>query len=294
ARAALMPAIVGRDNLMAANSISESTRITFGVVGTAVAGVYAGVATSLAVLFVVDAATFIVSAILEMRIRTSGRPPAAAEHHLWNELKAGLAVITRTRPLVSVLVGAGVAMLGFGAVNVLIVPFVISDLGIAESWFGAFEAAQVVSMVAAGALVAALAKKVKPAVVLAVGLLGVGGVLALFGGVQAGWQLVVLMFLIGWFITPVQASAHTILQQEVAPEALGRAGAGFSTVATTANVVSMALAGTAAALVGIRGVFVVSGILGAAAGLLTYSLNRTPASANAGLRALESTSSTQG
>ena len=45
---------------------------------------------------------------------------------------------------------------------------------------------------------------------------------------------------------------------------------------TTANVASMALAGTAAAFLGVRGVFVAAGALAVGAGVLAGMLTRTP------------------
>ncbi len=276
ARGALMPSIVGEDSLMAANSISESTRIVFGVVGTAVAGVYAGLYGTLAGLFVLDAVTFLVSALLETRIVTSGRPEQVAPAGVWRELKQGLSAVVATRPLVAVLVGAGVAMLGLGAVNVLLVPFVVDDLAVSETWFGAFEGAQVTSMVLAGGLIAALARRLRPGTILAWGLAGAGVMVAAVSTVTEAWHLVLVLFLVGWFITPIQASAQTILQQEIEPSQLGRAGAGFSTISTTANVASMALAGTLAAVLGVRGVFVAAGVVTVAAGALAWTLVREP------------------
>jgi MFS family permease len=272
ARGAIVPDIVGRDRLMAANSVTETTRVVFGVIGTGIAGVYAGLAAGLAMLFVIDSITFFVSAILETRIATRGRPERTEPKALGAELLEGLRTITATRPLVGVLTGVGVAMLGLGAVNVLLVPFVVGDLGVAETWFGALEAAQVSSMVLAGALLAALAGRARPGAVMSMGLAGAGLVVGSMALISEAWHLVIALFMIGWFVTPLQASAHTILQREVDPSMLGRAGAGFSTVATTANVASMALAGVAAAYLGVRGVFLASGVLAVCAGALAWVL----------------------
>ena len=57
----------------------------------------------------------------------------------------------------TVVVTAGVVMLGLGAVNVLLVPFIVDELAVPETWFGLLEAAQVTSMVLAGALIAGIA-----------------------------------------------------------------------------------------------------------------------------------------
>ncbi len=52
----MLPQIVGRDALLAANSFFQSTIIIVGVAGTAAAGVIAGISDSLALAFVIDAA----------------------------------------------------------------------------------------------------------------------------------------------------------------------------------------------------------------------------------------------
>jgi MFS family permease len=274
ARGAIVPDIVGRERLMAANSVSETTRVVFGVIGTGIAGVYAGFAAGLAMLFVIDSITFFVSAILETRIATRGRPERTEPKALGAELLEGLRTITATRPLIGVLTGVGVAMLGLGAVNVLLIPFVVDDLGVAETWFGALEAAQVSSMVLAGALLAALAGRARPGAVMSMGLAGAGLVVGSMALVSEAWHLMIALFMIGWFVTPLQASAHTILQREVDPSMLGRAGAGFSTMSTTANVASMALAGVAATFLGVRGVFLAAGALTMVAGAFAWALTR--------------------
>jgi MFS family permease len=90
------------------------------------------------------------------------------------------------------------------------------------------------------------------------------------------WHLMALLFLVGWFVAPAQAGISTIFQTEAPPELLGRAAASLSTAVTAASVTSMALAGAAAAVIGVRGVFVVGGALTALAALLAAFLFREP------------------
>jgi hypothetical protein len=54
----------------------------------------------------------------------------------------------------------------------------------------------------------------------------------------------------------------------------GRTGAALSTVITAAQVASMALAGVAAALMSVRGVFVIAGLIAFISGLVTATLFR--------------------
>lgn len=282
ARTAILPAIVGPERLLAANSVSESTRIVCGLAGTSVAGVYASRASSLTALFVVDALTFVVSAALEARISTSGRVDAPAGGRVGAELVAGLRLYVTSPSLAGVALGAAVAMFGLGAVNVLLVPFVVDDLAVSSSWFGAFEAAQVVGMVASGVLLARLAGRVRPGSILATSLVVVGGLVAVLALATLPWHVAAVLFAAGWFVTPVQAAARTIVQQEVEVASLGRAGAAFATLTTTASVVSMAVAGAAAAALGVRGVFVVAGVTTVLAGVVAaVALQARPSPASA-------------
>jgi MFS family permease len=274
ARTALMPAVVPADGLLGANSLSEMSRVVAGVAGTAAAGLIAGVG-SIAVVFWFDAVTFLVSALAIARIATEAAPAIGSERpSVRAELSAGLQLIARSRPLVGVLTGGGVVMLGLGAVNVLLVPFVIDVLGISESWFGALELSQVSSMVAAGALLAVVAPRIRPTHVISLGLMGAGVVVAAMSLVGNVWHLMALLFAVGWVITPLQASVQTIVQRTVPGPKLGRVGAVLSTVTTGANVISMAAAGVIAAAIGVRAVFMVAGLIAIAAGLATVVVFR--------------------
>lgn len=285
AKTALLPDVVGRDHLLQANSVSETARVLVGVAGTAVAGFVVAIAGVVWPAFVMDAATFVASAILISRMRVNGAPPvAASEGRPLAEVFAGLRILAGSRALVGVLVAGSVVMLGLGAVNVLLVPFVTRTLALPASWFGALEGAQVVSMVLAGALVTGFAARLRPATLIVGGLVGIGATVVSIGQVHGVWQLMAALFVVGWFVTPVQSSVSTMLQEGVPAAALGRAGATLSTLLTLANVVSMAASGAAAAALGVRGVFVAAGgvaLIAALAAGITFRTATRPAPAQA-------------
>lgn len=280
ARSSVVPQIVGTDNLLAANSFFQSTMIVVGVAGTATAGVIAGVFDTLAAAFLVDGASFAVSAALVSRIAIEGRPARATTGEspvsgMWNELKGGIHLITSSPMLRTVVITAGVVMLGLGAVNVLLVPFIVDELAVPETWFGLLEAAQVSSMVLAGGLVAAAAQRLRPGRLLVVGLTGVAIVVAAMSLAQSVWHLIGLLFAVGWFVTPTQAAISTIVQTEVPLEGLGRVSSSLGTISTTAQVASMALSGVAAAAFGLRSVFVVAGLIVLVAAALSLVVQRS-------------------
>ena len=268
ARSAVLPQVVGKDELLAANSFFQSTIIVVGVAGTATAGLIAGIFDTLAVAFVIDAATFAASAFLVAGLAIGGRPsPSIAKGDrdsdggMWRELRTGLRYIVSSSMLRMVVVTAGVVMLGLGAVNVLLVPFIVDDLAVPETWFGLLEAAQVTSMVLAGALITVVAKRIRPGSLLVIGLTGVATVVAAMSLARSVWHLIALLFAVGWFVTPTQAAISTVIQREVPREALGRVSSSLGTVTTTAQVASMGLSGVAAGYLGIRSVFVLAGVI---------------------------------
>jgi MFS family permease len=275
ARAALMAELLPSERLLSANSLLEMSRVAAGVAGTATAGVLAGTRTDLGIVFIVDAATFLASAALIARIaeRVPTRPRKDSQPVL-SEFGTGLRLIVGSRLLVGALVAPSVAMLGLGAVNVLLVPFVIDDLGTSEAWFGALEAALVAGMILAGSLVAVLAARTRPTSLISAGAIGLGATVAAIAACHQAWQLMILLFAAGWFVTPVQASVTTILQTAVPADLRGRAQATFSTLTSGANLASMSLAGVAAGLAGIRPVFVAAGLIVIAAGVASAAAFR--------------------
>ena len=154
-----------------------------------------------------------------------------------------------------------VSMLGIGAVNVLFVPFVVSDLGVGPVWLGPVEIAQSASMILASGLIGVLARRFAPQAIVSIGMAGVAVIIALAGTVTGIWQLLFLMFALGWFVTPLQASIVTILQQASVDEERGRVMSVLQASMSAASVLSMGFAGIAGDLIGVREAFFVGGAI---------------------------------
>jgi MFS family permease len=275
ARATMTAELVPADRLLAANSLSEMSRVVAGVAGVGAAGVLAGTSSDLSHVFIVDAATFGASAVLIALIHEPRRARLeAARGALLSEVGVGLRVVFGSRILGGVVATAAFAMLGLGAVNVLMVPFVVGELDASEAWFGPLEAAQVGAMVITGSLVAAFVGWARPTTLISVGAVGLGAAVAAMAACVRAWQLIPLVFAAGWFVTPIQASVTTILQTAVPAQLRGRAQASLATLVSASNLASMSLAGLVAGITGIRPVFVVAGLIVAAAGLTSVAAFR--------------------
>ena len=279
ARGALMPHVVPAEGLLAANSITQATRVVAGVIGTAVAGFIVGVVGVTWPAFVLDAGTFLASALIVAGVSsTVGRiDPASAAHSggTGSAVVEGLRVVAGARVLWTTLLALAVSMLGLGAVNVLFLPLVVEVLEVNPIWLGAIELAQSVSMILAAGIVAVVATRLRPTTIVTVGILAAGVLVGLTGAVTEVWQVALLLFGIGWFITPLQASVVTIMQTNVPDAARGRVMATLQASRSGASVASMALAGAFGDVLGIREVFFASAAIVIVGGLVSGVLYRT-------------------
>ena len=275
ARMALLANIVSGEELLAANSLSQTSRIIFGLLGTASAGVLIGLWNDFSLIFITDALTFFISALFTWRViaphlvRNQAR---ASARIILDEFLVGLRIIFTSRVLIGVLVSAAIVMLGMGAVNVLFVPLLIDELSLPETWFGAIEAAQVAGMVLGGSLTALLAARLQPTRMISLGLMAVGLGIGAIAAVTHVWQIMLLLFPIGMAMMPVNAAIATLTQTLVSDELRGRIGAALQTMIGAANITSMALAGVLAEIVGVRNVFLLAGMLAVLAGAIAVPI----------------------
>src|SRR5262249_28809287 len=87
-------------------------------------------------------------------------------------------------------------------------------------------------------------------------------------------QVVLLLFLVGWFVTPLQAAVTTLVQTSAGPEIRGRVASLLTSSISTATVLSMAFAGVAGQLVGVRNVFLLCGGVIAGGAVIALALFR--------------------
>lgn len=278
AKSAMIPTIVERDTLLAANALSQTTQVITGVVGSALAGLLVGLSGSAWPAFTLDALSFFLSAFFIARVAAPHQPGQVegGVGETFAQLVEGLNFMLRRRVLSGVMVTFAVTMLGLGAVNVLIVPFLINDLRVPTEAMGFIEAAQVIGMVLGSALVAALAARLKTSQIIVGGVMLVGLFVGLFGASPVIAACLVALFFVGLFVTPVQAAAATLMQELVPNEIRGRASSAMNTIVTLASLISMGSAGLLGDWLGVRQVFYLAGGITIFAGLLAALFFRTP------------------
>ena len=273
AKDASLPQIVQPDQLILANSLSQTSYIIAATLGGALAGILIGALNSAAPAIVFNAVSFFVSAAFIATVHLPHVQRHAEQYpnvrQVWHELREGLVYVAHQRQMVGALTGLGVTMLGIGAINVLFVPFLSNDLHLPETYLGFVDLFQMAGMVLVNVFVARLAARFSAAQIIGMGIILTGVFLGATGFVQTAWVIFPLGFIWGLCIAPVEASATTVIQH--APDHIrGRAVSAAQTVMGTANVLSMAVAGVAGSSLGPRLAFVAGGAFAVVGGILAW------------------------
>lgn len=237
---AMMPHVVAREQLQAANGISLGLRQLTMFLGPLLAGVLIAFfgdgsgtlanATGIGIAFALDGLSFAVSAWTLSRVQTlSLRPatsPAAAPQAVLTSVAQGLAHFWRDRELrTCFLYWSAVALFIMGPIHIAIPVLASSTPALGAAAFGTMLGAH-----GAGTLAGMVASGMLPK--LRVGSLGmtilvfdaiIGLLFIPVGQITAVWQGAALMLVIGLLGGFMQVSVFTWIQQRVPPALLGRA-----------------------------------------------------------------------
>ncbi|MCD6291247.1 MAG: MFS transporter [Anaerolineae bacterium] len=281
ARDATIPNLVDPGELLAANTLAQTTQTAAMLLGPAAAGFLID-AYGVDIAFIVNSITFLISALTIATIPSQrARPAEQAEQRggwadVWKDMREGLSVAVHNRTVLGMAAMLTVLMLGLGAVNVLWVPYMDRYFGIGPRGLGIMDSVQGVGMLIGSLIVGNLAGRLRKGWLMA-GSIAVIGVGISAVGISPTFSLIlVAIFIVGFFIPPAQAAGTTLIQMSVANVQLGRVNAAIGTVVTVANLISMGGAGVAGDAIGIREVFLFCGAMSVLAALVGASIIEEP------------------
>ncbi len=222
----LVPALVPRDGLGAANARLEVARTTAFIAGPAVAGAligWLGAPTAFAL-----AAALSASAVQHFAGRSEPPRPALPPRHILHDLQEGAGFVFAHRLLRPILVSSVVFNTAFFIMQAVYVPYAVHRLGLSASAIGMTLAANGVGLVGGALLAPSIARRVDFGPFITIGPVSgfIASVLmALTIWVPSGWLSGFSFFVIGigpmlWII-----GTATLRQTVVPPELLGRASA---------------------------------------------------------------------
>jgi MFS family permease len=183
ARQATIQVTVAVDDLLAANALSRLSVNVTKVLGPGIGGLLVVVA-GVRPAFLIDAATFLVSAALLSRLspNTIASPAVeAAERHFWREWRAGAAAILARRAL-TVAVGALAAEMAIVEINDSLTTLAFKGLGLGSALLGLALGASGLGNVLGALGIGQWGQRVQSLGLTAIGLVLVGGVETALGG----------------------------------------------------------------------------------------------------------------
>ena len=253
AKNALLPTLVAREDLTAANGLVGLNGNLARLVGASLGGVLLGF-TGLPGVLAADIASYLLAAALLARPFEDRRAPGARAPILraWLE---GLREIRDRRPLRTTAGIAGLMALSQGIFVVLFVVFVTDRLGGGEAETGLLRGVQAVGGIAGGAFAGLLARRVRAPQLLAISLLAFGAIAA------AGWNGPLLTTATGFYLVTFAlvgapgvvavAGLLSVLQVHSADALRGRVLASFQTLMDGFQAIGMVLAGALVAPLGL-------------------------------------------
>ena len=289
AKGAIIPNMVPAEHLTAANAFIQTSAMLGFFIGPGLAGATFALlgAGNTWVAFVIDALSFLVSALAIWRIKMPKEATQAARRtaedlraassgsslgRVWNELKVGLKALLLDRTISILALVFGITMLGIGALNVVWVVFLKSAYGYGATelgWrFAVVDVAFFAGMVVASVGIGNFMSKLAPKLFIVWGLILTGVLMAPIGFAPDYWLVVVAWLFVGLAVAPIETGVTTLMQIVVPNSQLGRVGGGIGTVSETANITSIALAGALGALLGIPIVIALAGLMCVLAGIL--------------------------
>ncbi len=286
AETALLPSLVGREQLPGANALNALNNNLGRLAGPALGGLLVAQAGLPAVVLAnvvlyLGAAALVASLRLAESAPGTRAPDAPLERgaaRAWSELAEGMRIVLRSPVPRLLAVLLSLTAVGEGVFSVLITPFTLDVLGVGAVELGWLRSIQGAGGLFGGLLIAGLASRLSPAA-----MLGVGGVvfglvdLAIFNypRLSPGFApALILMALVGVPAAAFGAGIATLMQSNVPDRSLGRVYGVIATLGGLCSLLGIAVAGTFADIVGIVPILNIQGYVYVLAGSVFWLVLR--------------------
>ncbi len=249
ARGAIVPGLVGRDDLVRANARLQASDSVAQVAGPSLGGALVQALTA-PIAMAVDAVSFVASAIILALIRIEERStPRSERRRFWSEIGEGLAFVRDSPVLVRVIVAIALANIEWFAVQAVLVVYATNDLRLSPAMLGISLAASGPFSVAGAALAGPAISRwgLGPTMIVALVMEAASRLMLPFAGggeLAAAGVLMVTQALVGLTV-PLWSVAYRTLQQAITPDRL------LGRVASAANLMQWIVAPPAALAAGL-------------------------------------------
>jgi MFS family permease len=266
---AIIPRIVQRENLAAANglftlSTSANQLVSYSVGGIALAVLGAGVPVtydSLTFFFAAALLTLIAKSYGEAKGGDrSPAPPKGETSGFWKEFREGLRYVRRSRLFLELMVFGLIVNFFAGGLSALLAPYARDWVRGDASTYGFALSSLALGTIIGSAIIGKVNYRAYVGKLLFLGVITFGLLFILTGLVTAIPLALAIFFLIGAVLAVVNQPIQVLVQTQVPGELLGRAITVMGSVLIAAQPVAAVLAGSLAAISSIGAVFIGSGI----------------------------------
>jgi MFS family permease len=268
---ALIPRVVGEDQLAEAISTQQALNVLVLVGAPAVGGLLAG-AFGTGVAVALDAATYVVVTVAAALIRTRRVPAQISAADESSRARDGFAILRADRVLAPLLAGVALVVLLVGMVDVVLVYLVRETLHAGGVWYGVAEASWMAGMV--GGAVGAGRVETERGQVRAT----IAGAAVACAGVAAFAIAPVVAILVPISILGGIGNGYagtclsTLVMTRTPDNARGRVSAAANAVFGAAQGISLLLGGAVAIVLSPRAIYALAGLLGlGAAGIVAVT-----------------------
>ncbi|MEM3486366.1 MAG: MFS transporter [Candidatus Methanomethyliaceae archaeon] len=228
---AIIPRLVERDQLMAANSLSTLGDAITRLIGPSLGGAIMGLF-GLANVIAIDAVSYIVSGIMiffislpldpvEGQIESINRKVLINLATLWREWLEGVRLVKERLSITGLFAASGIMMVGQGIINVLLVIFVETLGGGALEW-GWIVTAQAIGSLIGSFIVGHIGNILRPSRLITVGIGGAGLIFLMIVNCRSLLLAVALTPIVGVLAVGYMVSVQTLLQEKVSDSYRGR------------------------------------------------------------------------
>jgi MFS transporter, DHA3 family, macrolide efflux protein len=277
AKTAVIPSVVGDRDLVAANSALSVPETAADLIGFPVAGmIVTALSAVLGAAFVLDAGTYIVSAVLIWAMILPRQVDEAQERisvgAVWREMGEGFAFLRGERTLLANTLLSTLAQVAVGAEIVVSLVYArdVVDRGAMsfEQMYSLLLTAIAVGSVLAGIAVGAIGERIAKGPLVIAGFIGMGLSLVAAGLVRDPILAMLAFFFTGAFNMVFIIPTVTLFQERTPQRLMGRVVSSRQALVFGAIAASMGLSGFLAGVIGPAQVLAISGAVCAVAGLI--------------------------
>jgi len=268
AKSAIIPNLVKKRELLAANSLSNITRL-IAMVGGVTAGGIIVAWTGTKMSFYLDSVSFLLSGLAILAIRIKEDPPPEESKggigRVAKELVAGLNFIRKKKRVKFVATSLFILMGASGIGYLLVTVFVTKALNLGTIGLSVLATFLGIGMLAGSLIYGHFGEQIEREKVIVGGTLICGVCAVLLGGSKSLFLLSLGVSIIGFIASPIMIAAYT-LTQELTPDRIrGRVFSALEVIINSSFLFFIWVAGVLGAWLPIQSIFYLTGV-----GLLVY------------------------